>query len=225
MRLRLLLVAALALVAVNMAFADIPQLNLQVGANPVTNVVGSGNSASYNNTNFFGWNLMVVFGNSNSPGLVPYGLDITSLSAACVGGGSCGTLTIDLSDTGFTTASPSFRTFYSSTQTGGAASTTQTAWDDPNNLMFGTTNLIGTVGPITGAGGSGTASGGGPEVGGATHPYSLTIQDVFTGCSGENCVSYSTDGNITGVPEPAAVVLFGSVLALCASKFRRRRAA
>jgi len=225
MRTRLLICATLTILMGQMAFADVPQLNLKVGANPVTNVVGSGNSVSFTSTNFFGWTLNIVFGASNSPGLVPYGIDLTSLSAAC-GIASCGQLTIQLSDTGFTQPSPSFKTFYSSSDTGSTASTTQTAYDDPNNVIFGTTNLIGTVGPLLGPGGSGTAQGGGPEVGGVAHPYSLTINDVFAGCSsGVGCVSYSSDGNITGVPEPGAVVLFGSVLAICASRLRRRKSA
>src|ERR1017187_8620827 len=108
MRTRLLLCAALTLMMGHMAFADIPQLNLQVGANPVDNFAGSGNSVTYSNANYHGWNISIVLGVSNSPTLVPYGLDVTSLTATC-SSGTCGQLTLQVSDTGFTQASPSFR--------------------------------------------------------------------------------------------------------------------
>jgi len=217
---RLLFCAALAFAMGQMAFASAPELFLSTNAGATTHTaIGAAGSVVYTNANFGGWNITVIAGTSNSPSLLPVGLDIASLSAECVVA-SCTALTAELSDQNFTqpVVLGGFKTFFSATLAG-AASATQTAWDDPNNAFFGTTHLIGTVGPLTTPGGSGTASGGGPESGA---PYSLTIQDVFAGCNGAACATYSTDGNITGVPEPAAVMLFGTLLALCASKFRRQ---
>jgi hypothetical protein len=53
-------------------------------------------------------------------------------------------------------------------------------------------------------------------------PYSLTLDQVFT-ATGTDALSFSVDGSVSSVPEPGAVMLFGTVLALCASKLRRRR--
>jgi hypothetical protein len=217
----LLLSAALAATFGQIAMAT-PELNLVSGAVNSGTVIGSGSNVSYSNSNFNGWNISVVFGASNSPNLAGvnglFGIDITSLTATCTGGNcSAAPLDIFLTDTGFTQAVGvgGFTTSYSSTQSGG--STTETAWEDAGNTAFAQTTLIGTVGPFTGTN-HGTASGGGPA--GPT-PYSLTIEDIFNANSG--AASFSTDGNITSVPEPGAVVLFGTVLVLCASGLQRRR--
>jgi hypothetical protein len=205
---KLLLTASLAIAVGQLAFADIPELFIRTGANIVT-VTGAGNTVTYSNANFGVWQLNLVFGVSNSPGLVPYGLDITNLTAECLSG-TCADLNVWLSDISFTQQATGFKTFYSATDTGTSASTSQTAWVGLDNLYFSQTNLIGTVGPILGAGGSGTASAGivaGPA------PYSLTIEDTFTGCTGTNCAGYSTDGNITSVPDGGTtMMLLGGVL-------------
>jgi hypothetical protein len=218
------LLVGVALVAAlgQMAFAT-PSLNLVSGASNVT-VPGSAGTVSYSNLNFNGWNIDVVFGASNSPGLSGvhggFGIDITSLTATCQGGTcSADPLDIYLSDTGFTqvVAAGGFSTDYSSTQSGG--STTQWAWDDTTNTLFGEGTLIGKVGPFTGTN-HGTASGGGPA---GPAAYSLTIEDIFNAAGG--AASFSTDGDIYSVPEPGAIVLFGTALVFCASKLRRRKQA
>lgn len=218
--------AVVALMSVTMAFGSTPELFLETGATNVT-VVGSSNTVTYDNGDFGGWDIDLVFGASNSPSDIPYGIDITSLEAACDRRATCAPLDIWLSDTGFTTAADAFLNTYSLTSNSGHASTTQYAWDDPGDAIFGTTgsdgaDFIGSVGPLKSGGSGGDITGPGPETG--SPAYSLTLEDVFAGCTGTNCVFYSTDGSITGlpVPEPGAVVLFGTVLALCASKLRRR---
>lgn len=191
------------------AFAT-PELELTSGASNTT-IVGSGSSVSYSNTNFDGWDITLVFGNSNSPTLSPFGLDITNLNATCVGSGGCSkdTLTVELSDTGFTTpvGTNGFLNSYSLTGATGSPSTTQTAYFDTTNTIL-TTPAGGLICSITLTGTSGNSCvGGGPA---GPSPYSLTLVDTFA--PGTN-VSYSSDGNIvTKVPEPASLVLFGAGL-------------
>jgi hypothetical protein len=233
---QLLFSAVLALAGGGLASANVPELFLVTGSTNAT-VTGSGNSVSYTNPNFGGWELDVVFGKSNSPGLIPYGIDLTTLSAACVGGGTCADLHVWLSDTGFTQAATSFVNVFSSTQTGSNASATQKAWVGLGNTFFqsdgsdGTPTVAGgssipTVGPITGAGGFGMTTANITAPGSGHDGYSLTIEDIFAGCTGTSCASYSSDGHIIGgVPEPASIALFGTALAVCASRLRRRKAA
>ncbi len=216
----LLLGAALAVTFGQAMFAT-PELKLTSGASN-TIVIGSGNTVSYSNSNFNGWNISIVFGASNSPNLTGpaglFGIDITSLTATCTGGACSGNpLDVFLSDTGFTqpVGPGGFTATYSSTQSGG--STTLMAWDDTTNTIFGTGTPIGTVGPFTNSNHA-SVSGGGPAGPGQ---YSLTIEDIFNANGAP--ASFSTDGNITAIPEPGAVLLFGTTLVLCASSLLRRR--
>jgi len=165
--------------------------------------------------NIGGWKLSVVSGSSNSPFDVPFGLDMSSLTATC-GTGACagGSLDVQYSDINFSPANPEFLTQYSSTQNG-AGSTSESAYYSNTNTLFAETTLIGTVGPFT-ATNHGSATGGV----GSVAPYSLTLDQVFTD-SGSS-VSFSVDGSVASVPEPGAVILFGSLLVFCATKLRRR---
>jgi hypothetical protein len=52
------------------------------------------------------------------------------------------------------------------------------------------------------------------------NPVSLELATIFTTTVAGG---FNVGGNISSVPEPAAVALFGTVLALCASGLRRRR--
>ena len=172
-----------------------------------------------------GWKISMSSGTSNSPMVnqVVFGIDMSNLTATCTGGPGVGCSTDELdvtySDINFTTRNSSFMMTYSSSQVGATAKTTATAWDDTGNVLFGMGTLIGSVGPFVGTGAfAGVVRGGGPA---GPAPYALTKLDVYS--SGGGPVSFSTDDMITGVPEPASVVLFGSVLILCASRFRRRK--
>jgi hypothetical protein len=184
-------------------------INSAAGTTTVTGSIGN-------------WTISITSGTSNSPNDDPFGLDLTSLTAAC-SGGPCDTNPLDVlySDKNFSPANPSFITGYSTTISGsGNGSTSESAYFSNSNNLFQETTLIGTVGPFTSSNG-GTATGGT----GSVAPYSLTLAQVFTHGSGTNPISFSSDGSVssTVVPEPAAVMLLGTVLVLCASKLRRRR--
>jgi hypothetical protein len=168
-----------------------------------------------------GWTLNIVSGTSHSPGLSPFGLDITSLTASCGLGGGCtgaNDLHVLFSDINFSVpvGAGGFTTTYSDTQTG-AGSTSESAYFANTNTPFLETTLIGTVGPFTGTN-HGSASGG-PIA--AVPNYSLTLDQVF---SAAGTASFSVDGNVTSVPEPAAVALLGAALLLCSSRLRRKKA-
>jgi hypothetical protein len=229
---RLLMGAPIILAIGPMAFGSIPELIITTGTNTTgvitgTATAGGGGTVAYLNPDFGGWNISFngifpgMIGVSSSPSLSPSGLQTTNFNAACVSG-TCSSLNVLLSDINFTQTVTGFETTYSSTMTGSVASTMQTAWVGLGNTYFAQTSLIGSVGLLTGTGGQGTKAGG-PAAGPAA--YSLTIEDTFHGCSDTDCATYSSDGNVTGVPEPVGVVLFGTVLAFCGSRLRHRKSA
>jgi len=170
---------------------------------------------------FGGWTISSEEGSSYSPLLAPYGIDIGSLQATCEPGGPCTTNPLEVlySATSFGVYEPqnAFVTSYTGNVVGGTGTTTtETAWFDNNNNLFAETNEIGSV-TLTPTISSGSAIGGSVA---AVPPYSLTLDDVFT--SPGTGSSYSIDGDIIApVPEPAALVLFGTVVAFCASRLRR----
>jgi len=114
-------------------------------------------------------------------------------------------------------AAGGFLTSYSDTQNG-TGITSQSAYFDNSNVLFAETSLIGTVGPFSGTN-SGSAVGGAIPV---VLNYSLTLDDTF---SGGPTTSFSTDGNITAVPEPASLTLVGFGLIGLAGMLRRRQTA
>jgi hypothetical protein len=169
-----------------------------------------------------GWTISITSGTSASPSDLPFGLDISSFTATCTGlpGAGCSTQSLDIqfSDINFSPASPAFVTGYSLTSLTGTGSTSESAYYSNSDDLFAETTLIGAVGPLTGVGGS-TVSGGV----GSVAPYSLTLDQVFAADTSSAAVDYSVDGQISSVPEPGAVILFGTVLVFCASRLRRRR--
>ena len=171
-----------------------------------------------------GWTISIVSGTSFSPSDVPIGLGIESFTATCLGGAAtCATDSLDVqySDINFSPSNPSFITGYSLTSLSGSGSTSESASFSNTNKLFAETTAIGTVGPFTGVK-SGTATGGA----GSTAPYSLTLDQTFTDTIGATPVVFGVSGQVssTTIPEPGAVILFGTVLVFCASKLRRRRA-
>jgi hypothetical protein len=173
---KLFLCLLLAASTASIAAAD--SIQVVSGATTIT-VPGTG-AATYSNANFNGWDITIAAGASNSPGLSPYGLDLTSISATCTGGAcSANPLDIFYSDTGFTrsVAAGGFQTTYSATITGSGTSS-EIAWASSANTLFalGGGNTIGAaVGPFSASGGFGTSAGGPGVVG----PYSLTIEEIF----------------------------------------------
>jgi len=167
-----------------------------------TAVISSlGNSVSYSNANFDGWNIVVAGGVSQSPLLSPFGLDTFTLAATCAGGTACVThdLTISLSDINFTQVPlGGFLETFSGTISSGSAS--QSGWYSTSNTLFAQTTSIGTLGPLSGTFGV-TTSGGtaGPSA------YSLTLVQTITA----NSQGVSLDGQLRAVPEPASLLLLG----------------
>jgi hypothetical protein len=178
---------------------------------------------NYSNSNVNGWDIFVTVGVSDSPKTSP-ALDLTSLTASCGGLASttcaANPLNIIYSDIGFTQANTIFSTTYSSTQSGDGT-TSESAYLDASNIIFGTTTPIGTLGPYSSPGGIGTVKT--PFTAGPS-PYSVTLDQVFTDGGSGSDVVFSVDGAVSGgVPEPGTVVLFGTVLALCTYKLSRRK--
>jgi hypothetical protein len=148
-----------------------------------------------------GWTVNVTSGTSTSPAGTPL-LDLAAFVSCSTG---CAPLTIDFSDVGFTAAASGFTASFAPIMTGDAIAS-ETAYDDPSNTLFGQAQTIGTVGPFT-SNNSSTVIGGGPVGPG---PYSTTLAVTFTDHSGP--VTFSTDSNISTVPEPASLFLMGSGL-------------
>jgi hypothetical protein len=162
------------------------------------------------------WSINVVEGVSNTPGTDP-GIDVSSETAVCKSGFTANTaLDIYFSDIGFTGSGSSFTNGFSATDTG-SGTAAQKAWVSSTDTLMAQTSSIGEVGPFSGAGTfQGSVSGGS-----ATVPYSMTLEQIFTTDAQND--TFSVDGNIAGTPEPAALILFGTVLAFCSSKLSRRR--
>jgi hypothetical protein len=166
-----------------------------------------------------GWALNIISGSSNSPDLIPFGIDITSLTATCAPSKPCSTdaLHVIYSDTGFNVPvlAGGFVTTYSNTQSG-SGSTSESAYFDNTNTLFNEASSIGTVGPFTGSG-VGSASGGTLAAG---PTYSLTLDQMFA--ANGSAVSFSADGDITAVPEPASLTMVGTGLIGLAGLLRRK---
>jgi hypothetical protein len=238
---RLLLGAFFAAFLAQMAFAStIAELEIVSGATTITiadNGAGdlnpAGGTINYTNPDVNGWTVEFAFGISDSPS-TSTALDLASLTASCGGlfTAMCSANPLDIlfSDTGFTQADLVFSTTYSSTQSG-IGTTSESAYLDAGNVIFAETTLIGTVGPFIAPGGVGTVTA--PLIAGPS-PYSLTLDQVFTDLGTGSDVVFSADGAVSGgvpglggavagtVPEPGAAVLFGTILALCTIKLRRR---
>ena len=105
---------------------------------------------NYYNSNLNGWTVNFVSGVSHSPGLAPYGLGLSSLTAICsFGGCTSQSLEIWFSDSNFTVplGLNGLVTTFSTTQTGdGMAS--ESAWSSNQNTTFDQQSLIGTLGPF-----------------------------------------------------------------------------
>lgn len=185
---------------------------------PYATVFGTSGTLAIN-----GWVITTAKGTSNSPALSgmygQFGLDLSGLAASCASA-TCGSLTISISDVGFTSTMGSNGLYSSiSNNQGGTGSLTQTAYYDLTNSYFGQGGSVGMV-SLTGSGHAGIMGGG--AITAADTPYSLTLTDVFTGSSG---ASFSVDDQVTSAPEPGALAMFAAGLLGCAVFINRRRRA
>jgi hypothetical protein len=196
---------------------------VNVTGTPCTSLSGDTTAAAGTDTisgSINGWTLNIISGTSHSPTFLGFGIDVTSLTASCSSGTCVGTnaLHVIFSDINFTIPilAGGFNTTFSANVTG-AGTASESAFVDNTNTLFGEpgTGLIATVGPITAPGGISTKSGGPAGV----PNYALTLDQVFSGAGS----TFSTDSNVTNVPEPASVVLLGGLLLLGASRLRRRK--
>jgi PEP-CTERM motif len=182
----------------------------------------AGNTPIVQSATVNGWVINVVATETNSPGLTPDGIDLTSLSVKCIVLSCQNTpLSISMSGTNFTqpvSANGFITTYTTLAKSGVAGSTTQVSYDDTTNTFFGTGTTIGTLGPLTGVG-TRSAVGGGPAGPGQ---YSLTIDDTFK--AGGSNATFSTFGNIAATPEPGSMLLFGTGLLVAVGVLRRRLA-
>lgn len=189
-------------------------LRLASGASTVTvgdNLAGDFNPAA-NAVLAFGtvgaWTVNVASALSKGVG---FELDITTQQTSSA---SAGTLTIEVSDTGFG-ASAGAVTFLMNgayTLPGSGGSVTYSAYQSNSDALFATDNLIGTIAGTVLSGASntavsGTASG---TILGLTSPFSLTQVVTVT----HNAAGTSSGDSELRVPEPGTLGLLGVGLML-----------
>jgi hypothetical protein len=215
--------------------------NVNVCTEPDVNPAAG--TVTFFDSNLNGWDISVATGRTHSSSNNPFGLDLASLTATCDGGGDGCTsspLVIALSDTGFTGPLALTNDFTATNVlvgTGDGVAEQYAYFDNANLLNLGTISSfpVGTVG-VNGCRVEFTTGGvnaGSCSMGTSGALYSETLFDIFqaeytgdcatdTANSGACSVSFSTDGNITGTPEPASVALLGGIVFLTVSKIRRK---
>ena len=215
-----LVAAAVGVLTAGAAYASPVSIYLVSGSATHSQQAPSGsNTIGFSSSNFGGWDVTYANGTSGSPSASPNsingGLDLGTLSAACLNEAGCQALTITVSDTGFTTPTNDFTLIGSNDQKNGQGMVQQTGWVKGN--VIGTMTLTNSQTKTLVGGGIPTSM-----------PYSLTLTDVLTPvCSNgvTTCnASFSFDGSITTVPEPGTLALFGAGLLGFALLMRRRRA-
>lgn len=214
------LIAAIGAMAVGTAFANPIDVTLTAAT------TGSPTSTVYSNSftsvpqlfsysgGVGGWNI------AGSISLTSSTIDISNISVACAMS-SCSALTTDLSVSGLTAnvGANGLEQILTGHLVHGSGTVTQ--WAMIGSDYVGSSNGMPTNGKptfiLTSTGGNGAYSGG---------SYTLQLIDQFSGgCTGSNCVEYSTDSSIVPTPEPGTLAIFGAGLLGCALFINRRRRA
>lgn len=168
---------------------------------------------------FDGWSFS-IFATSDAGFSQPFGLDALTFTATCLGGAfACisNPLDVFVSDINFTQSASELYTRLQVTSQPSTATTTQNGWFNNANGYFdhGT-----SIGAISVAGGSGSASG--TLTASVSGHYSMELEDAFSANGSTSLSSFMANGVIGTTPEPRTMLLFGTGLILFGAILRRR---